>query len=200
MRSTGAIILLVVALLVGFAGCSGCSAYNNLVAEDETVEQSWNDVETYYQRRANLIPNLISTVQGQADFEQETLQNVIEARSQATSLELSADDLNDPVALQRFQQAQSQLGSALSRLLAVSERYPELRANEGFLRLQDQLEGAENRIATAVRDYNAAVASYNSEVRSFPTNIVAGVTGFERREGFEADPDAEEVPEVDFDR
>ena len=199
MRSTGAIVLLVVLLLIGFAGCSGCGAYNRLVDQDETVEQAWADVENQYQRRAGLVPNLVATVQGAADFESETLQEVIEARSRATSIQVSADDLDDPAALQRYAEAQSALGGALGRLLAVSEAYPTLQANQGFLALQDQLEGTENRIATARRDYNGAVAGYNRSVRAFPGNLFAGLFGFDRRTPFEAEEGAERAPDVSFD-
>lgn len=198
MRSTGSIILLVVILLVAFAGCSGCNTYNSLVAGDERVEQAWADVQTQYQRRADLIPNLVNTVRGAADFESETLESVVDARARATSINLSVDDLSDPAAMQRFQDAQSQLSGALSRLLAVSESYPELRATEAFRDLQVQLEGTENRISTARRDYNGAVQMYNTQVRRFPTNIVAGITGFDRRVPFEADEGAQQAPTVDF--
>lgn len=199
MRSPGAILLFVVVLLVGFAGCAGCSTYNSLVTADEQVERAWNDVESQYQRRADLIPNLVNVVRGQAGFEQETLESVVNARSRATSINLSADDLKDPAAIQRFQQAQSELGGALSRLLATVENYPTLQANEGFLRLQDQLEGTENRIQVARRDFNGAVQGYNNRVRRFPSNLFAGVFGFGRRTGFEADPGAERAPEVPSD-
>ena len=198
MRSTGAIVLLVVVLLVGFAGCAGCGTYNSLVQEDEQVAGAWADVEAAYQSRNDLIPNLVNTVQGQADFESETLQDVIEARSRATSIQVSADDLDDPAALARYQEAQTALGASLGRLLAVSERYPELRANEGFLRLQSQLEGSENRIRTERVDYNQAVADLNGRVRSFPGNLVAGLAGVERRAPFEATEGAERPPEVQF--
>ena len=198
MRSKGTIILLVVLLLVGFAGCTGCSAYNSLVAQEEQVEQAWADVETQYQRRADLIPNLVNTVRGAADFEQETLTSVTEARARATSINLTADDLSDPERVRQYQEAQAQLSGALGRLLAVSENYPQLRATESFRDLQAQLEGTENRITVARRDYNQAVTSYNTRVRSFPTALFAGVAGFERREPFEADPGAEQAPTVDF--
>lgn len=198
MRSTGGIILLVVLLLVAFGGCAGCSAYNSLVSEDERVEQAWGNVETQYQRRADLVPNLVATVRGAADFEQETLQAVTEARARATSINLTVDDLDDPATMQRFQAAQSQLSSALGRLLAVSENYPQLRATESFRDLQAQLEGTENRITVARRDYNESVRSYNTRVRRFPTAIVAGLAGFDRRVPFEADEGAERAPEVVF--
>ncbi len=198
MRSKGAIALLVVVLLVGFTGCAGCNTYNNLVAAEERVETAWADVETQYQRRADLIPNLVSTVRGAADFEQETLQAVTEARAQATSVNLDVSDLSDPQRLQQFQQAQQQLSGALGRLLAVSENYPELRATEAFRDLQAQLEGTENRITVARRDYNEAVRQYNTTVRQFPTVVVASLAGFDRRAAFEAEEGAEEAPEVDF--
>jgi len=198
MRSKGAIALLIVVLLVGFAGCAGCGTYNNLVSAEERVETAWADVETQYQRRADLIPNLVNTVQGAADFEQETLQSVTEARARATSINLDVSDLNDPQRLQQFQQAQSQLSSALGRLLAVSENYPELRATEAFRDLQAQLEGTENRINVARRDYNEAVRQYNTTVRQFPTVVVASLAGFDRRTPFEAEAGAEEAPEIDF--
>lgn len=198
MRSKGTIAILVVVLLVLFAGCAGCNTYNSLVSSEERVEQSWADVETQYQRRSDLIPNLVSTVRGAADFEQETLESVTEARSRATSINLTVDDLSDPAKVRAFQEAQSQLSGALSRLLAVSENYPQLRATESFRDLQAQLEGTENRINVARRDYNQSVQQYNTQVRRFPANIFAGIFGFDRRTPFEADEGAETVPEVDF--
>ena len=199
MRSTGAIVLLVLVLLVGFAGCAGCSSFNSLRTQDERVTGAWSEVENQYQRRADLVEQVVSTVQGQADFESETLQEVIEARSRATSIQVSADDLDDPAALARYQEAQTALGASLGRLLAVSEAYPTLRANEGFLRLQDQIEGNENRIATARRDYNQAATDLNARIRTFPDNLVAGIAGVDRREQFEAQAGAEEAPEITFD-
>lgn len=199
MRSTGAIVLLVLALLIGFAGCAGCGTYNSLVQEEEQVNRAWADVEAQYQRRADFVEQAVAVVRGQADFESETLQNVIEARSRATSVQLDAGDLDDPAAVAAYQQAQSELGSAFSRLLLVAEDYPELRANEGFLRLQDQIEGTENRIATARRDYNDAVSSLNGRIRTFPTNLVAGFAGVDYRAPFEAEAGAEQAPEISFD-
>ncbi len=198
MRSKGTIVLVVIVLLVGFAGCAGCNTYNSLVAAEEQVETSWANVETQYQRRADLIPNLVNTVQGAADFEQETLQSVTEARAKATSINIEPGDLSDPQKIQQFQQAQSQLSGALSRLLAVSENYPELRATEAFRDLQAQLEGTENRITVARRDYNEAVRQYNTQIRQFPTVLVASMAGFDRRAPFEAEEGAEEAPEVQF--
>lgn len=199
MRSTGAIILLVVVLLVGFAGCSGCSAYNSLVQEDERVDGQWAEVENQYQRREALIDQVVATVKGQADFESETLQNVTEARSQAQRVQLSADDLEDPAALARFQQAQTALGASAGSLLnIVREDYPELQANRGFLNLQSQIEGTENRIATARRDYNQAVTQLNGRVRTLPTSLVAGVAGVGQRPQFEAEEGADQTPEISF--
>lgn len=198
MRSTGAIVLIVILLLIGFGGCAGVSTYNRLVSLDENVERSWGDVETQYQRRADLIPNLVNTVKGAANFEQETLEAVTNARARATSINLSADDLNDPAKMQQFQEAQSELGRSLGRLLVVAENYPQLQATQAFRDLQAQLEGTENRITVARRDYNNTVQSYNTSVRSFPANIMAGMFGFGRRTPFEADPGTERAPEVAF--
>lgn len=198
MRSTGAIILVIVLLLIGFAGCAGCGTYNSLVRQDVQVEQAWANVETQYQRRADLIPNLVRTVQGAANFEKSTLESVIQARARATSVNVSADDLGDPAKVREFQQAQQQLSGALGRLLVVSEAYPQLQATQAFRDLQVQLEGTENRINIARRDYNAAVAQYNTSTRSFPQNIIAGVTGFDERTPFEAEAGSEKAPEVTF--
>lgn len=199
MRSPGAILLLVAFLVIGFAGCTGCGTYNTLVQKDEAVEESWANVETNYQRRADLVPNLVRTVQGAANFERETLDAVVSARARATGITLQADDLNDPAAVQRYAEAQAALGGALGRLLAVSENYPELQATQAFRDLTVQLEGTENRINTARQRYNGAVRDYNQSVRTFPANLVAGVTGFERRTPFEAAEGAEQAPVVDFD-
>lgn len=192
--------MLVVVLLVGFAGCTGCGTYNSLVQQDEQVDRAWDDVETQYQRRADLIEQVVATVRGQADFESETLQNVIEARSRATTVELSAEDLNNPQAIAQYEQAQTALAASLGSLInVVREDYPELQANEGFLRLQDQIEGTENRIATARRDYNQAVADLNGRIRTFPTSVIAPIAGVERRSGFQAEAGAEQAPEISFD-
>lgn len=175
------------------------STYNALVTLDEQVDQQWGNVQTSYQRRADLVPNLVATVQGAADFESSTLTEVIEARSQATSINLSADDLS-PENLQRFQAAQDQLSGALSRLLVTVERYPELRATANFSQLQSQLEGVENRISVERNRFNEAIAQYNAKSRRFPGNIVAGMSGMELRRGyFEAEEGASEAPEVNFD-
>jgi LemA protein len=196
MRSPGAIALVVLVLVLGFAGCAGCGQYNSLVSQDEVVERAWADVESQYQRRAELIPNLVATVRGAADFERETLESVTEARARATSINVSAEDLSDPDAIRRYQEAQAELSGALGRLLAVAENYPQLRATEGFRDLQAQLEGTENRIQVARSDYNAAVQGYNTSVRRFPAALFAGMFGFDRRTPFEADPGAERAPDV----
>jgi LemA protein len=190
--------LLVVVLLVAFAGCAGCGTYNSLVSAEEQVEEAWANVETSYQRRADLIPNLVKTVKGAADFEQETLESVTNARARATSINLSVDDLSDPQKIQEYQAAQAQLSGALGRLLAVAENYPQLTATAAFRDLQTQLEGTENRINVARTRYNEQVRGYNTQVRRFPANIFAGLFGFDRREPFEAEAGAEDAPEVDF--
>jgi len=199
MRSKGTITLVVLVVLLGFVGCGATSSYNSLVEADEQVKQSWANLQAQYQRRADLIPNLVETVQGAADFEKETLQSVTEARAKATSIQVSAEDLNDPQKIQQFQQAQSALGQSLGRLLAVSENYPQLQATQAFSDLQAQLEGTENRITVARRDYNAAVRQYNTQVRSFPTVIFASVMGFPPKTPFEAESGAEQAPDVNFD-
>jgi LemA protein len=188
------IIIIAVILLIG--GC-GCGGYNGLVQQDETVKKAWNNVQSDYQRRADLIPNLVNTVKGEANFEQTTLQNVIQARASATQIKVDPNDLT-PEKLQQFQAAQGQLSQALGRLLMVSENYPNLRANDAFRGLQAQLEGTENRIKVSRNDFNAAVAAYNVKTRSFPTNIMAGMFGFKAKEGFKADAGSEKAPEVKF--
>ncbi|MBO6794206.1 MAG: LemA family protein [Balneolaceae bacterium] len=194
MKGKVIIIVVVIALMAFF----GISVNNGLVEREENVESAWAQVENQYQRRADLIPNLVNTVRGAADFEQETLTAVIEARSQATSINVSSDDLNDPAKLQQFQAAQQQLSGALSRLLVSVERYPELKANNNFRDLQAQLEGTENRIATERMRFNNAAQGYNTSIRKFPTSLIASIGGFERKAYFEADQGAEQAPTVDF--
>lgn len=171
--------------------------YNTMVTMEEQVTAAWSQVENQYQRRADLIPNLVNTVRGYADFERETLTEVIEARSRATSINVDANEL-DPEQVQRFQQAQEQLSGALSRLLVTVERYPELKANQNFLELQAQLEGTENRIAVERQRFNETVQSYNSYIRQFPQNVIAGWFDFERKGYFEAQSGAEQAPTVTF--
>ncbi|GAB1403523.1 LemA family protein [Lentimicrobium sp.] len=191
------IILLVVIGIVLIAIMSLSGRYNKLVTQEETVKTAWSQVENVYQRRADLIPNLVNTVKGYADFEKSTLTAVIEARAKATSTTISPENLSES-SLQQFQQAQEGLGSALSRLMVVVERYPDLKANQNFLDLQAQLEGTENRIAVERRAFNEAVQSYNTTIRRFPDNIIAGLFGFDQKPYFKADAGAEKVPEVQF--
>jgi LemA protein len=197
MRSKGALGLILILVVIGFVGCAGCGTYNSLISSDESVKQAWGNVETQYQRRADLIPNLVSTVRGAANFERETLESVTNARARATSVTISADNLT-PENLQAFQAAQRELSGALGRLLAVSENYPELRATESFRDLQAQLEGTENRINTARVRYNEALASYNRSARQFPGVLFARLFGFTPRGSFEAESGASEAPRVDF--
>ena len=195
--STKNIALIVIAALVLILGVSGCNGYNGLVKQDESVNNAWNKVQSDYQRRADLIPNLVNTVKGEANFEQTTLQNVISARASATQIKVDAKDLT-PEKLQQFQAAQGQLSQALGRLLMVSENYPNLRANDAFRGLQAQLEGTENRIKVARNDFNDAVQQYNVKVRSFPMNILSGFFGFKAKQGFQAEAGSEKAPEVKF--
>lgn len=177
----------------------GISVNNSLVEQEESVNQAWAQVENQYQRRADLVPNLVNTVQGAANFEQETLTNVIEARSRATSINVDPSQLSNEATIRNFEQVQGQLGSALSRLLVSVERYPELTATQNFRDLQNQLEGTENRIATERMRFNQAAQEYNTSLRRFPTSMVAGILGFERKYYFEATEGAETPPEVSFD-
>lgn len=188
----GVIVLLVIIFYSFFAG-----KYNEMVSREEQVTSQWAQVENVYQRRADLIPNLVNTVKGYADFEQETLSQVIEARSKATSVNVNADNLS-PESIQQFQQAQEGLSSALSRLMVVVERYPDLKANQNFLQLQSQLEGTENRIAVERKKFNDETRNYNQYIRRFPQNLLAGMYGFEVKGYFEAAAGAEVVPEVSF--
>ncbi|RRN76334.1 LemA family protein [Pseudoxanthomonas sp. SGD-10] len=171
--------------------------YNKNVALDEKVKAQWGEVENQYQRRADLIQNLVNTVKGAANFEKETLTEVIEARSKATSIQVNPDQLTEEN-IKRFQESQGQLSQALGRLMMVSEQYPQLKANQNFLDLQTQIEGTENRIAVARRDYNAAVQEYNTSIRTFPNNIFAGMFGFSQKGAFAADAGANKAPEVQF--
>ncbi|MFZ9719216.1 MAG: LemA family protein [Chitinophagaceae bacterium] len=194
---SGSIIALVVVGLLAIFFFMGCNGYNGLVTQDEVVKKAWNNVQAEYQNRADLVPNLVNTVKGAANFEQETLSKVIEARSKATSIQLSADQLT-PDNIAKFQQAQSELSGALSRLLVTVERYPELKAVQGFQDLQRQLEGIENSIKNSRKTFNDAVNNYNVKVRSFPMNLLAGMFNFAPKEGFQAEAGAEKAPEVKF--
>ena len=187
------IIGAVVAVLVLW----GISAYNGMVKEEEQATTAWAGVQSAYQRRADLIPNLVNVVKGYASHEKETLEGVVNARAKATSINIDADDLT-PEKLQQFQQAQGELSQALGRLIAVSESYPDLKANENFLDLQKQLEGTENRINEARNIFNNAVQSYNVKIRKFPNTLLAGIFGFDKMSKFEADAAAQNAPEVKF--
>jgi LemA protein len=177
---------------------SGCG-YNSLVTMDENVNQSWAQVENQYQRRADLIPNLVKTVQGYADFEKGVLTEVTEMRSKVGQIKLSADDLTDEDKFRKFQEAQDQFSGAISRLLVVAENYPQLKANENFLSLQAQLEGTENRIAVERKKFNEAVQEYNTSIRHFPTLITAKIFGFKEKQYFKSIPGSEKTPDVNFD-
>lgn len=188
-----------IAILILFVfTISGCG-YNSLVEQDEKVNQAWAQVENQYQRRADLIPNLVKTVQGYADFEKGVLTEVTELRSRVGQIKLSADDLSDEEKFKQFQDAQDKLSGALSRLLVVAENYPQLKANESFLQLQSQLEGTENRIAVERKKFNEAVQEYNTSVRKFPTLITAKIMGFKEKQYFKSAPGTDKAPDVNFD-
>lgn len=192
-KSTIIILIAVVAMICGW----GAGAYNGLVTAEENVNNQWSNVETQYQRRADLIPNLVNTVKGYATHERETLEGVMEARSKATQITIDPSNLTAEK-LQEYQQAQGAVASALGRLIAVSEQYPDLKANQNFLELQAQLEGTENRINVARKNFNDAAQEFNTSIRRFPKSIVAGIFGFERRAYFEAADGADKAPEVQF--
>jgi LemA protein len=188
------IVLVVVALFLFMAGCN---SYNKFVDQEEEVENAWSKVQSAYQRRADLIPNLVSTVKGVAEFEQKTLTDVVNARAKATSMTIDPTNLT-PEKLQEFQQAQSQLSQSLGRLLVVSENYPQLKANQSFLELQAQLEGTENRIKVERDRFNDVVTTYNKSVRRFPAALFAGIFGFSQKAQFEAEASAQSAPKVEF--
>lgn len=175
----------------------GVTTYNGLVSKDEQVASAWANVETVYQRRADLIPNLVNTVKGYAAHESETLAQVTEARAKSTSMTIDPSTAT-PAQMEAWMRAQGEVGSALGRLIAISENYPELKADKNFLELQKQLEGTENRISTERRKYNETVRLYNTKIRRFPTNLIAGMFGFEKRVMFEAQEGAEVAPVVEF--
>ena len=194
----GLIVLLVVLGALGLAAVFFMGTYNGLVRSEEVVKQAWAQVENVYQRRLDLIPNLVETVKGFARQEQTVLTDVTRARASASGIQLTPEALNDPKALERFQAAQSQLSGALSRLLVTVERYPELKSNQNFLALQSQLEGTENRIAVERRRFNESVREYNTRLKLFPGSLVARVAGFQSKAFFEAAPDAATPPKVKF--
>jgi len=196
MNTKNIIIIAIVGAILLLGGC-GCSGYNGLVSKDQGVKGAWGKVQSEYQRRSDLIPNLVSTVRGAADFEKSTLEAVIGARAKATQTVIDPANLN-PENIAKFQQAQGELSGALSRLLVTVEQYPDLKANQNFRDLQTQLEGTENRIKTARNDFNEAVQSYNTTIKKFPTVIFAGMFGFTEKGYFSADAGAEKAPSVDF--
>lgn len=194
MKKIVLIVVVALAVLGGFGSCS----YNEMVESEEAVTTSWSKVETQYQSRADKIPNLVNTVKGYATHESETLEAVVAARSKATQITVDPTNLT-PEKLQEYQEAQGAVTSALGKLIAITENYPDLKANEQFSELQAQLEGIENRIAVARNDYNEAVQNYNLKVRRFPGNIWAGIFGFDAKEKFAAEAGAEKAPTVSFD-
>lgn len=196
MKSRNLIVIVIIAFILILGGC-GCSGYNSMVSLDENVKAKWANVQSDYQRRNDLIPNLVNTVKGAANFEQETLTRLVEARAKATSVQIDPTNLT-PEKLAEFQQAQSGVSSALGRLLAVVENYPDLKANQNFMDLQKQLEGTENRIKVSRNDFNTSVQEYNSTVRKFPNNLFANLFGFKVKEPFKADPGSDKAPEVKF--
>ena len=193
MKKTWIIVIAVVAVLVIYC----VSSYNSLVTQEETVGTAWSNVENQYQRRSDLIPNLVNTVKGYAAHEKETFDAVVSARAKATQMTIDIEDLT-PEKIEAYQKAQGAVGSALSRLLAVTENYPELKANENFKERQAQLEGTENRISVERRKFNETAREYNPSIRRFPKNIVASMFGFEKRPYFEAEEGSEKAPEVKF--
>lgn len=193
-KNLTAIIIAAVALLLVLWGVSG---YNGIVEMDENVNNQWANVEAQYQRRTDLIPNLVSTVKGYAAHEKSTLEAVMQARSQATQVKIDPTNCT-PEQLAAYQKAQGDVTTALGKLLAITENYPQLKANENFMELQSQLEGTENRITVARRDFNAAAKEYNTVIRKFPKNIIAAIGGFEKHNYFEAEAGAEKAPKVEF--
>jgi len=196
MAGLGCLVLIVLLALV--AGVVAWSSYNGMVTADESVKTAWAQVENVYQRRADLIPNLVATVKGYAAHESETLEAVTASRSQVGSVQMTPEMLNDPAALKKFEAAQGALSSALSRLMVVVERYPDLKANENFLNLQSQLEGTENRIAVERKRFNEAAQAYNTKIRRFPGALFAGLFGFAPKAYFQSAPGSDVAPQVDF--
>lgn len=190
------IILGVILVLGGCVGCGSIGLQRKAVKLDEDVKSAWGKVQSQYQRRSDLIPNLVNTVKGAANFEQETLTKVVEARAKASSVNVDANNLS-PEKIAQFQQAQGQLTSSLSRLLVTVEKYPDLKANQNFRDLQAQLEGTENRIAVARNDFNTSVQAYNSTIRQFPNNFYSGWFGYKEKGYFEADPGSQNAPKID---
>jgi LemA protein len=196
MNSKNLGIIIVIGLILLLGGC-GCSGYNTMVSQDQNVKGKWGNVQSEYQRRSDLIPNLVNTVKGAADFEKSTLEAVVNARAKATATTIDPANLS-PENIAKFQQAQGELSGALSRLLVTIERYPDLKANQNFRDLQAQLEGTENRIKVSRNDFNTAVQTFNTTVKSFPNNIFAGMFGFKEKGYFAAEAGADKAPTVDF--
>ena len=194
---TSYIVIGVILFILLIGGCGGISSYNKMVSLDETVKAKWGTVQASYQRRSDLIPNLVATVKGAANFEKSTLVDVTNARAKATSIQVDPTKLT-PEKIQEFQAAQGQLTSALSRLLVASEKYPDLKATQNFSDLQSSIEGSENRINVSRMDFNNAVQDYNTKIRSFPSNIIAGMGGFKEKGSFTAEPAAQNAPKVQF--
>jgi|SRR5262245_58851541 len=192
------VVALILIVIVGGILIWGVGINNDLVRRQVAVDAGWSQVENVYQRRADLIPNLVETVKGAANFEKGTLQAVIDARAKATQMVVSPEVLNDPAKFREFQQVQGELSGALSRLMAVAEAYPDLKANSNYLELQSQLEGTENRIAQERQRFNTTVQSYNTAIRVFPASLVASFRGFAAKEFFQSDPGAEKAPQVKF--
>lgn len=193
MKKSTIIVIVVIVLIAIW----GITSYNGMVKMDESVSTAWSNVENQYQRRSDLIPNLVNTVKGYASHEKETFQAVVDARSKATQMQISADDLT-PEKMQAYQKAQGEVGSALSRLLAITEAYPDLKANENFKELQAQLEGTENRISVERKRFNDTARAYNTAIRTFPRNFLAGMFGFDKRPYFESEEGADKAPKVEF--
>src|SRR5262245_4172144 len=197
-RMIGCGVLAVVLLVVGGLFLWGIGNYNALTRKQVAVDSAWSQVENVYQRRLDLIPNLVETVKGAANFEKGTLEAVIGARAKATQTVISPEVLNDPAKFQQFQRVQGELSGALARLMAVAEAYPDLKANRNFLELQSQLEGTENRIAQERMRFNTTVQDYNTAIRVFPSSLVARIMGFTAKQFFQSDPGAEKAPQVKF--
>lgn len=195
MNTKSLTLIIIIGLVLLLGGC-GCSKYNSLVTSDQAVKSSWSNVETNYQRRTDLYSSVVKTIEGSANFEKSTLRDVIAARASATQVKV---DINDPASLKKYQEAQGQLQSAFGRLMAVAEAYPDLKTTKAFQDFQSQIEGTENRINIARRDYNAAVNTYNLAVKTFPNNIFAGLFGFKEKAYYQADAGSEKNPDIKFD-
>jgi LemA protein len=194
MKTRNLVLIIIVGAILVLGGCA-CSKYNGLVTADNKVQESWSNVETNYQRRTDLYNSVIKTVEASANFEKSTLKEVIEARAKATQIQVNLDD---PKSVEAFQNAQAQLQGSMSRLIASFEAYPNLKTTDAFMKFQDQIEGTENRINIARKDYNATVTDYNLKVRTFPNNLYAGMFGFHQKPFYKADPGSEKAPDINF--